>query len=284
MKWVLVWLSLASTLVMVAPAHAALQWNLTSHPNGDVTDLKFISTGSDAVGLRMYAIADTGTNGLLQVAGVNSGTGTIDYGSGVGVKNNNEAKVGSPGHAMDNKMSKDMVLFVFDEPVTLESLKIGWHYKDSDMTVMAFTGNTDPVTFKDQDDKNDRLAAVSNYFGDKTYGGTNNIGNAGWQLIGHPTNVASNPNDTATFNQTNPVTSSYWLIGALNDAVGGAGSLSNSKDYVKLFSIGAGDLPDPEQNTNSVPAPTTLLLLGPGLLLLCVMRRRGHLFLRVAPG
>jgi len=274
MKKFLVWLCLASASVMVAPAYAALQWNLTTHPNGDVTDLEFVSTGSDAVGLRMYAIADTGQNGLLEMAGVESGTGTIDYGSGVGVKNNNEAGLGSPAHSMDNEVSKDMILFVFDEPVTLESLKIGWSYNDSDMTVMAHTGNTDPIIFKPEDDKSDRLATVSNYFGDKTYGGTNNIGNAGWQLIGHPSNVANKPNDTATFNQTNPVTSSYWLIGALNEDVGNAGGLAGRLDYVKHHSIGAGDLSDPEQNTNNVSAPATLLLLGPGLLLLGAVRRR----------
>lgn len=52
----------------------------------------------------------------------------------------------SPNRTMDNYGYEDLILLVFDDPVTLAELEIGLSQYDSDITVLAYTGSTAGIT------------------------------------------------------------------------------------------------------------------------------------------
>lgn len=189
------------------------------------------------------------------------------YSSGI-VINRNES---SPEHAIDNYGPEEFVLFVFNQPVVLTDLWIGWpdNTYDTDMTVLAYTGT---------DSYNSTYMPNLNSDPTDTTGTTRGLTNAGWDLVGDPnysghlSNVDSDK--YVSIKNTGNVASTHWLVGAYNKYLSGAVSgITNDDDYAKLKKIRGfvnetpGCQPgDPCNGT--VPSPATAALLGLGLLLL----------------
>lgn len=158
--------------------------------------------------------------------------------------------------SMDNAGRYDLVIFEFDQLVSLDEVGLGWVGADYDMTVLAHTGDGDPTldngTFRYQE------------------GRATSMTSQGWELIGHyaediSTNVAVN---------VNAVVSSFWAIGAYTSAIVDVsrtyGSPDGGDDYLRLRSLAATVI-DGGVAAIGEPPVTALLLLG----LLLVAWRRG---------
>jgi hypothetical protein len=174
--------------------------------------------------------------------------------SGLGVVNSKENGT-SPEHSTDNQNNNDMVLFSFAQEIGLTGLSIGWPSDsssyDTDMTVMAYTGNSTPTLTG------------------KTYADLTATG--GWSLITHVNDVTQASG--ASFNAGGAISSMYWLIGAFNPLVGNDPGWSTGNDYVKISGL-AGSLPKIPPPPHGVPEPVTLGLFMLGLLGMSYMRRR----------
>lgn len=128
----------------------------------------------------------------------------------------------TPDHALDNANSNfDMLLFTFDQAVSLDSASISWWKKDSDMTVLAYTGAGDAAGSLLNKTWKQAITA-------ETWSG------------GHFSDVAQQGGTVAS----NPlaVTSKSWLVGTFLEPVGKlfSGFGTNTKtgsDYVKLKSV-----------------------------------------------
>ena len=223
------------------------------------------------------AYSTTGSGGTLLVASI------CNWGSsGYGIDNTSETGTcgsGSvvPQHSADNSGQTDMFLLRFSSAVSLASLTIGWNgtdndtnpntsgtqYADSDISVLAYTGNSNPVPI-----------------GGLTPG---DLLINGWKAIGNYDSVGAQPGNTQAVNTT--IFSSWWLISAYNSAfnVAGAevsgspamGSNYNSTtkanyDYFKLVSV-AGTLPPPPPG---VPEPGSLALVALALAGIAGARRK----------
>ncbi|WP_428604063.1 exosortase-dependent surface protein XDP1 [Sedimenticola sp.] len=166
--------------------------------------------------------------------------------SGLGVYSSEDG--GVPTHAMDNQTRIDAILLNFGgTSVTLDQVRFGWVSGDSDFSMSAYTGGGST-----------NLSSMG--YGDLT--------SNGWTTIGS----YYDPGTGTTSVNAGEVSSSYWLISALNPEMGGINNRNfYGNDFFKLASLG-GTGP-----TTDVPEPSTLLLLG-GVLLMLAMRRRlsGH--------
>ncbi len=163
----------------------------------------------------------------------------------------------SPNHALDNENNYfDMLLFNFDEAVSLDSTSIGWWTNDSDMTILAYTG----------------AGNAADSFSGKTWGeaitSDSWSGNHFTDVAQHGSTVASNPAE---------LTATSWLIGtflapvdALFERVG-----SNNlwgPDYVKLTSI---SVSKPSQSVPEIDgAQTGIVLALLAGFMACIRERR----------
>jgi len=149
-------------------------------------------------------------------AGANFAAANVgDYGSsGFGVQNTGEGlSASSPQHAMDNDGRQDLLLMKFDSSIALQQFKLGWYSTDSDITVLAYTGNGDAV------------ASLTSSTED-------NLLSSGWSLVG---NFADNGYNTINFNGgSGAISSSYWIVSAFSKFGNSTPGWSDANDYVKL--------------------------------------------------
>ena len=159
-----------------------------------------------------------------------------------------------PEHAIDNQGRYEMVLLQFSEKVNLTALNIGWTdtSKDADFTVLAYQGSG------------------SSSVDGKTWSTLD----AGWKLVSNYSNTTTG---TKSLNSNGETTyySSFWLIGAYNPLGGTANSAYSGSDYLKLASVTGNTCTSttPGCGGGNVPEPSSLLLIGVGLLGLLRMRR-----------
>jgi hypothetical protein len=193
--------------------------------------------------------------GMAPVLGANNSATNADTSS--------PSELSSPNHAVDNSGNVDSILFTFTNgPVNLTSFTTGWEQTDADYSVLAYTG----------------LGCVGGC--STTIGGLkySELLTKGWVLIGnYLAPDVSGTNNGATHSFANTTLSSLWLIGALNQWVGGDSS-KDANDYFKILSVTGCDCKTdstlPGCNGTSVPEPGTLLLMGAGLFCLTRIRAR----------
>ncbi len=163
-------------------------------------------------------------------------------GAGLGVQSSEDGAW--PDHSTDNQHRIDSVLLNFGSTaISLSQIQFGWTYSDSDFSLAAYTGNGTPD-----------LASMG--YGD--------LASNGWTVIGSYLNYDYDGSTDPTDVNPSDISSSYWLISALNPDLGGPTNMAYyNNDYFKLGAVEGCELPGPPPST--VPEPSTLLLLG------CVM-------------
>lgn len=235
--------TLSAGVASAAPITWTLNSSCTTSGSGDGNSTTCSGSGVGAPATTATAWANTaGTtnvnleNALLQV-----------FSGGLGVRNRDRTtalgdggEASSPQHAIDNQNRYDSILLSFTGLVALNQVRLGYWSGDSDITVMAYLGVGAPT-----------LAGNS-------YG---SLVASSWNLIGHYPDL----NYSANINAGN-VASQYWLISAYNPTVGQSTQLSTGNDNVKLYSVTGESQP--------VPEPASLALLGSGLFFGAAARRR----------
>lgn len=228
-------------------------------PNAPAATLSATATGwANTQGNSSAYSTQTLEQGHLQAWSGGLGVRNLDYSS---TANGGESRVdlnegSSPEHAVDNQERYDSILYSFGESFTLTGISLSWYSNDSDLSVLAYTGDTVVAGFN-----------INNSLLNLRYDG---LTSNGWSFISHLTTGGNNKT------LSTEVSSSYWLIGAANPLVGGSG-LDSNLDHVKIAALSGKitteftkhDTPPP-----GVPEPGSLALLGLGGLLLLRARSK----------
>ena len=200
---------------------------------GHITAWTSTGSGSSRVGM--------GVRNLDYSTSANGGESLLDGGEG-----------SSPEHAVDNNDRYDSILYSFDQVVSLTQVSLSWYTNDSDITILAFTGDT--------------YSEASNLAGLRY----DELLLKGWSRIGHYDNIGYQTSVNTA------ISSSYWLIGAANPLVGGTVK-DTIKDYIKIAALSGKITTEYTQKDNppsGVPEPGSLALLGLGWLLLLRARAK----------
>ena len=155
----------------------------------------------------------------------------------------------NPEHALDNSGPDEMILFTFDQAVSLNQLKLGFPTSgsyDTDVSILAYTGLG-------------TLPNVANL--DSTALG-NSANFTDFNFKANPSNVNGG---ISSFNTgSGAVSSKYWLVGAYNSFLGTGTNLTKNNDFVKIAGLG-GAIPG-SSGGGGVPEPSSLALVGLGLI------------------
>lgn len=235
------------TMSFASFASETTAWNFTTsggnnYGSGSSTSsygntLSFSSTDSN---LTVTAWADTneisGPDTIETATAARNSYGLLNY------NRNND------GHYVDNSGDTDMLLFTFDDLVSITGINIGYYSYDSDISIAAF--ETLPSL------QGETWATVA---GDAIFSTSlANIG-SGWSSLDTESNEAK-----------------FWVIGAYNSSFGqsGGGAFGSGNDYLKIAGIStvAGTGPDPKPPTD-VAEPSSLAVLA-SFGLFAVWRRR----------
>lgn len=254
-------------LLGATAANAGSTWNFGADPTTpDTCEGGTPTTACKQGGVTVFtsAFISTGlaTNSTLSVV---PAANFISYDGGLAV---NADSTSQPNHALDNEGKLEMVLLRFDQAISLSQIKLGWADYDSDITVLAYKGNTSTNTD----------AAAQATINGKTLSGLKSTG--GWELIGSYADVGTS---SAVNVNSLAVTSTWWLVSAYNSIIGGTGTgLTNGSgtinsggvtyansgyDYVKIYSVSG--------NTSKTPEPGSLALAGLALVGVVGLRRKG---------
>jgi hypothetical protein len=232
-------------------AQAAINWDFTP-PTG--TSPIYANYSTTRATITAFATGTSTSTSQFAPAQANS------YGGGVGITNTAVGEsTSSPNHAIDNVGGFEFALFRFTDiatganvAATLNSLAIGWNNNgDADVSVLAYTGaGTPTVTGK----------TISNI-------GSGGLLGSGWTLVANLADMATGDNNAKSFNALNR-SSSYWLVGAYlgYGSLTGSGTLSAGNDYFKISGLGGTFTTPPPTSGDSVPEPSSLLMLSLALL------------------
>jgi PEP-CTERM motif len=142
----------------------------------------------------------------------------------------------SPEHAVDNNQRYDSILFSFGgDGIKLTGVEIGYSSNDSDIFVLAYTGNAP-------------LALGGLNYSDLT--------SNGWQLIGNYSNLATNTKKTVN---AGGVTANYWLVGTgcYTGTGSGVSNCDGKQDFVKVLAVYG----EAGKHDHKVPEPSSAFLM-----------------------
>ena len=257
--------SLAAILFLlilgVTPANADTSWDLGSGgscnigagagsldcdgTDGTDGNERVFTSGSETIKVRAFSTA-------TDVGGGNFGLAFLgQYSGGLGVTNSTEAST-SPDHGVDNTGRDDMIVIMFQNTTSIAtSLYLGWVDTDSDLDVWI-GGNT--KTWAD-------FTGMS--FATLAANGFTKYSDTCAQLV-----TASSSARSVDLNMNCPaspanLSGKFLIVAARNEVDAGA---DGGEDRFKVNTVTA--------KPQTVPEPTTLVLLGLGLSALAIKQRK----------
>ena len=265
---------LAAGAILAVPAHAGFSWTLDSSPNQGSCQAAAVGNSCQQSSMDAGTTIVMTASGWASSASNNTGSNleqaTLRRYDGLAVNAQGEANT-SPDHATDNDGKLESILYSFTSggspiDVIIDSVTQGWH-KDADFTLLAYTGAAPAF--------NGNLSGRS--YDDLTSNGWSLVSNNYYSQYNSSTgtditasdNAATNDYNTSDLNSGN-VSSSYWLVAAVNTAFVPSGYVGN--DFIKVKTL-TGSV-KPGGGGGQVPEPSTLALLFAASASMLFARRR----------